>query len=162
MKSCSYKGLAIRSLCLSTAAMALAIQPLSAQVQSFTVLHSFTRTATGANHPVSSLVRDPKGNLYGIALGGTFSWGTVFKISATGHESVLYSFKGGRDGTDPTSISFRDSAGNLYGTVYQGGVNLFGTVFKLDAQGRITILYSFCPNGDCTKRGLSWLSDSRR
>jgi uncharacterized repeat protein (TIGR03803 family) len=152
MKSGSYKNFAFRSWCLFAAAVALAVQPLSAQARSFTVLYSFTNNAAAGEHPSSSLVRDPKGNLYGIALGGTFGRGIVFKLSSTGHERVLYNFKGtDGDGDVPDSMSFRDSAGNLFGTTFQGGAYSFGTVFKLDTQGHETIVYNFCPKTPCTK-----------
>ena len=149
MKSGGSKNLAIRSLCLLAAAIALLTQSPSAQAQTLTVLHSFTGTANDGNYPQTAPIRDLKGNLYGIALGGIFGRGMIFKVSGTGHETVLYSFKGYPDGDTPDSISFRDSAGNLFGTTYQGGANNFGTVFKLDTHGSETIVYSFCPNGPC-------------
>jgi uncharacterized repeat protein (TIGR03803 family) len=38
-----------------------------------------------------------------------------------------------------------DSKGNLYGTTFDGGGSVFGSVFRL-SPGRIyTELYSFCP-----------------
>jgi uncharacterized repeat protein (TIGR03803 family) len=152
MKSGIYKNLAIRSLWLFAAAMALAIQPLSAQARSYKVLYSFTNDFAAGEHPSSSLVRDPEGNLYGIALGGTFGRGIVFELSSAGIEQVLYNFKGSDgDGDVPDSMSFRDSAGNLFGTTFQGGAYSFGTVFKLDPQGRETIVYNLCPKTPCTK-----------
>jgi len=152
MKSRIYKTPAIRSLWLFVAAMALAIQPVSARAQSFKVLYSFTNDSATGENPTSALVRDPKGNLYGIALGGSFGRGIVFELSRTGHERVLYNFRGSDgDGDVPDSMSFRDSAGNLFGTTFQGGAYGFGTVFKLDTQGRETIVYSFCPQTPCTK-----------
>jgi uncharacterized repeat protein (TIGR03803 family) len=151
MKSCSYKNLSIRSLCLLAAAIALAIQPLAAQSRSYTVLYSFTHNALAGEYPSSSVVRDPKGNLYGIALGGVFGRGVVFELSNTGNERVLYNFGGSDgDGDVPDSMSFRDSAGNLFGTTFQGGAYSFGTVFKLDRQGRETLVYSFCAKTPCT------------
>jgi uncharacterized repeat protein (TIGR03803 family) len=135
MKSGGSKNLAIRSLCLLAAAIALLTQSPSAQAQTLTVLHSFTGTANDGNYPQTAPIRDLKGNLYGVALGGIFGRGMIFKVSGTGHETVLYSFKGYPDGDTPDSISFRDSAGNLFGTTYQGGANNFGTVFKLDTHG---------------------------
>jgi uncharacterized repeat protein (TIGR03803 family) len=155
MKSCIYKDLVVRSLWLFAAAMALAIQPLSAQARSYKVLYSFTNNALAGEHPSSPLVRDPKGNLYGIALGGTFGRGIIFELSSGGHERVLYNFKGSDgDGDVPDSMSFRDSAGNLFGTTFQGGAYSYGTVFKLDPQGRETIVYNFCPKTPCTKGAL--------
>ena len=152
MKFRIFKNLTIRSLWLFAAATALAIQPLSAQAQSYKVLYSFTSDPVAGEHPSSSLVRDPKGNLYGIALGGTFGRGVIFKLSSTGQERVLYNFKGSDgDGDVPDSMSFRDSAGDLFGTTFQGGAYSFGTVFKLGTQGRETIVYNFCPKTPCTK-----------
>jgi uncharacterized repeat protein (TIGR03803 family) len=152
MKSHIYKNLAIRSFWLFSAALALAIQPLSAQAQSYKVLYSFTKDSAAGDNPTSSLVRDPEGNLYGIALGGTFGRGVVFELSDTGQESVLYNFKGSDgDGDVPDSMSFRDAAGNLFGTTYQGGAYSFGTVFKLDTQGAETIVYNFCRETPCAK-----------
>src|SRR5580693_3393034 len=152
MKSRIYKNLAIRSLWMVAAATALAIQPLSGQARSYKVLYSFTNDLAAGEDPSSSLVRDPKGNLFGIALGGSFGRGIVFELSNTGQESVLYNFKGSDgDGDVPDSMSFRDAAGNLFGTTYQGGAYSFGTVFKLDTQGAETIVYNFCRETPCTK-----------
>jgi uncharacterized repeat protein (TIGR03803 family) len=152
MKSHIYKNLAIRSLWLFAGAMALAIQPLSAQAQSYKVLYSFTNDNAAGEDPTSSLVRDPKGNLYGIALGGSFGRGIIFELGSTGDEQVLYNFKGSDgDGDVPDAMSFRDSAGNLFGTTFQGGAYSFGTVFKLDTQGSETVVYSFCPKTPCTE-----------
>jgi uncharacterized repeat protein (TIGR03803 family) len=150
MKSRIYNNLVIGSVWLFAAAMALAIQPLSALAQSYKVLYSFTKDSAAGEHPSSSLVRDPEGNLYGIALGGTFGSGIVFKLSNTGQESVLYNFNGSDgDGYVPDSMSFRDAAGDLFGTTFQGGAYSYGTVFKLDARGRETVVYSFCPETPC-------------
>ena len=152
MKSRIHKKLAIRSFWLFSAALALAIQPLSAQARSYKVLYSFTKDSAAGEDPSSSLVRDPEGNLYGIALGGTYGRGIVFDLGNTGQESVLYNFKGSDgDGDVPDSMSFRDAAGNLFGTTFQGGAYSFGTVFKLDTQGAETIVYNFCRKTPCTK-----------
>jgi uncharacterized repeat protein (TIGR03803 family) len=54
----------------------------------------------------------------------------------------LHSFTG-PDGELPKGSLVRDPAGNLYGTTSGGGVYNYGTVFKLDAAGKLTTLYSF-------------------
>src|ERR1700722_8351830 len=156
MKFLIYKNLAIgslalRSLWLFAAAIGIAIQPVSAQAQSYKRLYSFTKDSADGQNPSSSLVRDPEGNLYGIALGGTFGEGVVFELSNAGQESVLHSFnQSDGDGYPPDSLSFRDAAGNLFCTTFQGGAYSFRTVFKLDTQGRETAVYNFCPQGPCT------------
>jgi|SRR5271166_126335 len=61
----------------------------------------------------------------------------------------LYNFTGSPDGTAPTTGLVRDAAGNLYGTTYSGGASGNGTVYKVDAAGRETVLYNFCSRKGC-------------
>ena len=78
------------------------------------------------------MILDAAGNLYGTTSnGGTYSWGTVFKVDATGTETILYNFASGADGANPAAGLVRDSAGNLYGTTSIGGTAHSGTIFKL-------------------------------
>ncbi len=110
-----------------------------------TLLHSFSGTPDGED-PYSGLLRDAGGNLYGTTLyGGTGGgFGTVFKLNAKGKLTLLHSFAGTPDGEDPQAGLLRDAAGNLYGTTQYGGTNGgFGTVFKLSAKGKLTLLHSF-------------------
>ena len=125
------------------------------------VLFSFSG-AEGANPVfVSGLVQDAAGNLYGTlsstgltsSNGGSNSCGDVgcgliFKLDHTGQETILYSFTGAADGENPQGGLILDSADNLYGTTYQGGAYGCGTVFKLNAAGSKTILYSFTGGAD--------------
>jgi len=70
----------------------------------------------------------------------------VFKLDATGNETVLHSFLG-VDGSGPARL-LSDGAGNLYGTAVSGGGSNSGTVFKLDSSGTLTVLYSFTGGSD--------------
>ena len=76
----------------------------------------------------------------------------MFKIDATGTETVLYSFAGGADGGSPCAGLIQDSLGNLYGTTNWGGIAAgtagFGVVFKLDTTGTETALYTFTGGAD--------------
>jgi len=113
-----------------------------------TVLYSFKGGSDGAN-PFAELLRDASGNLYGTtANGGTSGLGTVFKVSKTRKETILYSFAGGTDGCYPFGGLLRDSAGNLYGTTEVCGASGMGTVFKLSKTGKETILHSFAGGSD--------------
>jgi uncharacterized repeat protein (TIGR03803 family) len=67
----------------------------------------------------------------------------VFKPSAAGNETVLYTFTGGSDGAYPSSGLLLVSTGNLYGTANEGGAYGYGTMFKLDISGTETVLHSF-------------------
>jgi uncharacterized repeat protein (TIGR03803 family) len=113
-----------------------------------TVLYSFMGGADGAG-PSSGLLRGAAGNLYGTTQigGGTGcqyneGCGTIYKLDAMGHETVLHAFTD-LDGTNPLDRLVTDAAGNLYGTTEINGENGFGTVYKLDTSGTYSVLYSF-------------------
>jgi uncharacterized repeat protein (TIGR03803 family) len=114
-----------------------------------TQLHSFSGTPDGVN-PLAGLLRDGAGNLYGTTeYGGTNGgYGTVFKVNPKGKLTLLHSFAGTPDGQNPYSRLIRDSAGNLYGTTFYGGTSGYGSVFKLDPAGKLTILHSFNSSPD--------------
>jgi uncharacterized repeat protein (TIGR03803 family) len=108
------------------------------------VVYSFAGGADGS-HPIAGLVRDKNtGNLYGTTVfGGTTNHGTVFVLNpTTGVETVLYSFKGGTDGANPYSSVVRAGT-TIFGTTYNGGSFGYGTVFKVTAAGKETVLHSF-------------------
>jgi uncharacterized repeat protein (TIGR03803 family) len=132
------------------ALLVLAARPLRAQSE--TVLYSFVGGSDGAK-PYAGLVRDRNGNLYGTttAGGGSSSCfgncGTVFKVSRSGSETVLYSFTG-PEGATPYGGLVQDATGNLYGTTtsgtsYIGPVSFLGTVFEVTATGAETVLHTF-------------------
>jgi uncharacterized repeat protein (TIGR03803 family) len=112
-----------------------------------TVLHSFTGQADGSD-PIGHPTLGTDGNIYGTTYqGGTLGQGVVFKLSpnpdGTWTESWTYNFTGGGDGNWPVSAVIRDDSGNLYGAASSGGIGGNGTVFKIDANGHETTLYSF-------------------
>jgi uncharacterized repeat protein (TIGR03803 family) len=88
-------------------------------------------------------VRDSAGNIYGTTIFGGASrnctgvgCGAVFKLDASGKETVLHSFTDGKDGGFPLAGLSKDAAGNLYGVASGGGdasckPNGCGTVVKI-------------------------------
>lgn len=105
----------------------------------------------------NGVVLDGTGNLYGTTaaggepscpLNGSPGCGVVFRVNATGRETVLYRFSGDDPDQGGTFGSvILDAAGNLYGTT--SGLPLFaGTVFTLEKSGRQTVLYSFKGGAD--------------
>ena len=110
-----------------------------------TVLYRFAEVAGDGMWPISSLVLDAQGNLYGTTFGGGAAPnqnGIVFKLAPDGTETVLYNFTGVPDGSTPNSLVL-DAMGNLYGTTQRGGTFNSGTIFKLTPGGVETILHSF-------------------
>jgi uncharacterized repeat protein (TIGR03803 family) len=108
-----------------------------------TVLHSFGGAPDG-QYPTSGLVRDSKGNLYGITEnGGTGNGGSAYKLTLQGKESIIHSFGFSNDGVFPVAPFVRDSSGNLYGTAQAGGAFGYGMVFRLSATGAEAVLHNF-------------------
>jgi uncharacterized repeat protein (TIGR03803 family) len=129
------------------------------------VIYSFTG-GTDGNMPIGGVIFDTSGNLYGTTSGGGASGnGVVFELTpnsdGTWTESVLYSFKAGKDGSYPDhgSLIF-DAAGNLYGETTGGGKGRCGwtisyrcgSVFELspnsDGTWKETVLYRFAGGRD--------------
>jgi uncharacterized repeat protein (TIGR03803 family) len=107
------------------------------------VLHKFHRNlGDGADSQAHLL--NVNGTLYGTTLeGGANGYGTVFSITASGTEKVLYSFKGGAgDGAAPAG-GLTKLNGMLYGTTAAGGATDNGTVFAITTAGKERVLHSF-------------------
>jgi len=120
------------------------------------ILHSFSGGADGFGNFCGVLVKD--GVVYGSSDGGGAATnGFIYALTPEGvlwKETILYTFSGGRDGSEPTMNLIADSSGALYGVTYLGGgsktcKNGCGTVFKLEppARGQAawkeTILHAF-------------------
>jgi len=129
------------------------------------VLHNFNGADGGGYNPLSVLILDKAGNLYGtteyVGPGQTcsVSCGTVFELihrNGQWTEKVLHTFNNnGKDGIAPRAGVIFDNAGNLYGTTNYGGTGCggsgCGTVFQLSPgkNGKWTekVLHSFDHNG---------------
>ncbi len=94
-----------------------------------TTIVSFTK-ANGAE-PEGALLADAAGNFYGTtAYGGQGNNGTLFKIAAGGGAlTTLGYFTGGSDGSTPEGKLAFTKAGQLAGTVINGGAFLDGGLF---------------------------------
>ena len=114
------------------------------------VLHSFGGGSDGAK-PFASLI-NVNGTLYGTttAGGSGCDCGTIFSITTSGSENVLYSFTGGpQDGATPLG-NLINVNGTLYGTTYYGGSHCAsstklgcGTVFSVTIAGSEKVLHTF-------------------
>jgi hypothetical protein len=145
-----------------------------------TVLHVFQgKQQNDGEFPSGGVIADALGNIYGtssyggtgdcILLGIKGGCGTVFELSPPQSKggkwtyTILYSFKGGKDGYLPFGDLVFDGAGNLYGATFFGGgkgttcdpyYQYCGTVFKLSLPkskgGKWTekVLHSFAGGTD--------------
>ncbi len=95
------------------------------------VLYSFFSNGSEDGFSPTAGLINVKGTLYGTTeVGGTHYVGTLFSVTLTGREKVLYSFSGAvTDGADPLA-GLIDVNGTLYGTTSSGGsYKSCGTVF---------------------------------
>jgi uncharacterized repeat protein (TIGR03803 family) len=107
------------------------------------------------------LIEGRDGNFYGVTFYGGVpvsrpeyrGYGTVFKITPSGVETVLYTFQNGADGGHPTGALVQDSDGNLYGLASTGGISNYGTLFKVTPSGVETPLYTFQGGSDGASPG---------
>lgn len=92
---------------------------------------------TDGSRPSSALVRDSQGNMYGVTSGGGGTGnGVAYELkyeSPHWNELVLYSFKGGSDGSLPGTL-LAGPVGTFYGTTEFGGEYSYGTVFAITLQ----------------------------
>jgi len=111
-----------------------------------TTLYDFSSDNSEGRYPNSKLAQDAQGDLYGSASsGGANDWGTIFKYSASGEFSVLYSFcplDNCADGGEPYSWLTLDASGNIYGVGYIGSTNGKGAVYRLTPAGVYSVLHA--------------------
>ncbi len=116
----------------------------------------------------NGLILAGNGNFYGTTFaggsGGNSGFiapeGTVFEITATGTLTTLYSFctqiSGPvcLDGAYPMAGLVQGVNGSFYGTTQSGGNGSTagggGTIFEITAAGKLTTLYNFCSQTNCT------------
>jgi uncharacterized repeat protein (TIGR03803 family) len=157
-------------LTLSATIAVISLMLMSATVaraQTFSVLYHFcVQSSCPTGLGPNSLIQGTDGEFYGIATSGGLNdaayclgfdfgqlgCGTVFRLSASGKLSTLYSFcnlPNCADGAFPSGALLQANDGDLYGTTAYGGTNGSGTLFKITASGRFTTLYNFCSLPNC-------------
>ncbi|MGH8297439.1 MAG: choice-of-anchor tandem repeat GloVer-containing protein, partial [Steroidobacteraceae bacterium] len=100
---------------VSGAVTSVAVDCAPWSIFTHSVLYSFAGGSDGVR-PYAALIQASDGNFYGTTYGGgANSDGTVFKLTPSGSETVLYSFAGGSDGANPRAALIQASDGNFYG-----------------------------------------------
>lgn len=122
------------------------------------VVHNFTNNGKDGYGPVTGVIFDASGNIFGTTYtGGEYGYGTVFELVRTPAgglaEKILHSFNfNGTDGATPRGDLVMDRAGNLYGTTFGGGAYQGGAAFELaPASGGAwteTVVHSFGNDSD--------------
>jgi uncharacterized repeat protein (TIGR03803 family) len=137
-----------------------------AGARSYKVLYNFTGGSDGGYPYLGSLVQDKAGNLYGTTSGaGSSGYGTVFKVTKSGTETVLYTFTGGADGAYPYA-GLVLSGSTLYGATEGGGSGKgdlgWGVVFEVNIEtGTETVLYTFSGGSDGATPYAGLVRDSK-
>jgi uncharacterized repeat protein (TIGR03803 family) len=147
-----------------------------------TVLHRFGSNGPDGANPTGPLALDSSGTLWGATQEGgergctipippngrmvDVGCGTVFKVDLGGNETLVHILNKA-EGAAPLGGVVLDATGNLYGVTLSGGLQncpsaffgSCGTVFKVDASGQFSMLYSFKggdagPDGDIPESSL--------
>jgi uncharacterized repeat protein (TIGR03803 family) len=132
----------VRNFAVCLAALTLASATLAA-AQTEIVIHSFRSSSKfDGMDPMSGLVADNAGALYGTANGGgKYGEGAVYKLAppttqgGAWKQNILYSFlgdnTGANDGAGPRGSIVLAGSGKIYGTTQGGGQYGYGTVYEL-------------------------------
>jgi len=113
------------------------------------VLYSFEHNRMGTR-PVSTLLLDSSGKLYGTTEGGIIHDAAVVfqltKVSGTWREQVLEGFRSG-GGSEPNDPPILVGSNRMFGTTSHDGVYGYGTVFEVqtgaNGEWRETVLHNF-------------------
>jgi uncharacterized repeat protein (TIGR03803 family) len=141
---------ALSATLLIVASVLVANVPLHGQT--FITLYSFNVTGKGGKNPYSGVLLGADGTVFGTtdhggtgtcADGESGGCGTLYSVSASGTETVLYNFQLKPDANYPSGTLIEDSSGNFYGTTEFGGSYNEGAVFEVTSSGTEGILHSF-------------------
>lgn len=112
------------------------------------VLYSFKGASYGDGEGPRAGLTEIGGELYGTTFYGGSGAGTVFKITRSGKERVLYRFAPYRHDAGSPGSTLVDINGTLYGTSWFGGSGYSGTVFSVTTSGQERVLHSFTGSPD--------------
>jgi len=103
----------------------------------YRTLNNFQGAGNDGWRPRTELIEGTDGMLYGTANGGgTGGVGIVFKMETDGSAyQILHHFQNNGDGRYPHASLLEARNGMLFGATSQGGINSFGTIFKLAKDG---------------------------
>ena len=109
------------------------------------------------SYSTGGLIQAPNGDFHGTAEGGgTDNDGVGFKMTPEGVVTPLFDFES-VDGSDPNAWGPVLLATNniFYGVTAKGGANGWGTIFSITSAGKLTTLYNFCSQANCSDGALA-------
>ena len=118
----------------------------------FTTIYQFAANQFTA----APLIQGMDGNLYGTL---NANCGAIFKLTTSGTLLYSYSFPCGAGGAYPIGPLMQAADGNFYGTTQNGGAPNYGTLFKMDQSGVVSVLHTFDSSGPYPDGGLVQASD---
>src|SRR6478735_1447086 len=91
--------------------------------------------------PNGDLFLNTDGDFYGMTYtGGTYTYGSIFKVTSAGVITILRQLNYATDGANPYGELTKGNDGNFYGMCSAGGTNGAGTIFKITPTGIFTVL----------------------
>jgi uncharacterized repeat protein (TIGR03803 family) len=107
----------------------------------YRILHTFV--ISDGRDPTGKLFQARDGFFYGTTNeGGPWNSGVVYKVDAAGNFAIVHAFDT-NEGSQAKAGVFQASDGLFYGTLELGGYG--GRIFRMDASGNLTVLFSFGP-----------------
>jgi len=139
-------------MCLAGGTLALTMVAPCADAggAEFKSLYSFGAGTNDGANPESGLVPDGLDGFYGTTTNGGNAdggcdggCGTIFDITRTGSETIIYAFPYGTNGAFPIAGLTQQRDGSYVGTTQNGGAYGEGMVFELTPYDAELVLYSF-------------------
>ncbi len=106
----------------------------------FNQIHLFPEP--GPSAPECTLVETSPGVFYGTTSTGSGGPSTLFMVTSTGTFQIVHTFETS-EGVNPSGTLTQVLNGTIYGVTTSGGANGFGTIFRSDLSGNITVVYNF-------------------
>jgi len=135
--------------CLLAASFCLVLAPLAPAQTTATESVLFYSSSAG---PSGNIIQASDGNIYGVSKDrNSIVRYTPVAAGFVASPSVatIHTETGTNGDTGTYSSVIEGTDGNFYGTSSNGGVNSYGSIFKVTSAGVFTTLYSFCSQSLC-------------
>ena len=135
--------------------LASLVAPQASPAQTYTVVDNLSGQLPSILAVGLTAAQGRDGDFYASSLeGGTHGLGAIFKFTASGTLTTLYSFDG-TVGQFPYGGLTLGTDGNFYGTTNRGGSSGNGSVYKVTPAGVVTLLHTFTNTGDGTNPDIA-------